>query len=328
MSESLLREFVETIIRESTTFRDQDILRRLRLLGYTNFKPKSGLALSVLLDDGSVRARTAAMNAIEREFADREAVWDRTPTSSSSIGTVFIDDSKIFVKPSSRQGRSSGGLENEDSLRSEIDEILSDLEDPITVEFVTDRGKRFTVKNVIDAVDAGSDTKNRKKSDLNLITTTGIFPISIKKDNAMYWESADSYWGDKAADYIESLLSSEQIGMVDRGGYYSVVPNFAVKATEEERKDVVFGSDILGKGAVIKRTFSSRDFDFDPITATLTVNVSEIITKSSDLDGSPMDVWFFVRNDRTRSSVPGYKGIRVLATYEKRLNPNVLRVER
>jgi len=326
MSERLLREWISGILNEAKQFQDQAILDRLKAMGYSNFKPMSGMTLAILLDDGSQRSRMTEMGKIENAFSDLGAEWDKTPKSTSSIGVVKIGGSTIMVKPASRQGRGSGGLENEDSLRDAVETVVNESPGPITVKFIGG-GKEYVVDNVVGAKDAGSDTKGRKKSDLNLITESGVVPISIKKDNAVYWESADTYWGEKASQHIEELLQAGEIDMIDRGGYYNVAPNFAVRASPEERTAVVFGNDILGKGAVVKRTFSPTDFDFDVDENTLNVSVSEIITDVSDLDGSPMDVWFFVRNDKTRNSVPGYRGIRVLAAYEKRINPNVLRVD-
>lgn len=326
MSEKLLREWITGILSEEKQFRNQMIIDRLKALGYSSFKPMSGVTLAVLVDDGSERARLGEMSKIENELADIGAKWDKQPRGSSSIGVIKVGGNTIMVKPASRQGRGSGGLENEDSLRKAVEAVVTESPGPITVKFIGG-GKEYVTNNVVGAEDAGSDTKGRKKSDLNLITESGTVPISIKKDNAEYWESADAYWGEKAGKHIKRLLQTGEIDMIDRGGYYNVTPNFAVRASPEERASVVFGSDILGNGAVVKRTFTPTDFSFDAETSTLNVTVSKIITDVSDLDGSPMDVWFFVRNDKTRNSVPGYRGIRVLAAYEKRLNQNVLRVD-
>ena len=327
MSERLLREYIGRLLTEEARFKDQTIIDKLQKLGYKNLKPKSGTTLTVLLDDGSARSRLEAMAKIESGLSDSGAEWDRTPIGASSIGVIFVGNSRIMVKPAGRQGRMSGGLDNEDTLRKAVDLAISESGEPINVKFVAG-GNDFIVQNVIGAKDAGSDTKGRKKSDLNLVTESGAtVPISIKKDNAQYWESADTYWGGKAAEHIEELVKSGKVEMIDMGGYYNVSPNFAVRASPQERIDVVFGSDILGRGVVVKRTFSSGDFDFDAGSNTLNVSVTEIVADVSDLDGSPMDVWFLVRNDKTRNSVPGYRGIRVLAAYEKRINPNVLRVE-
>ena len=113
--------------------------------------------------------------------------------------------------------------------------------------------------------------------------------------------------------------------MIDKGGYYNISPNIAVPATPEETTDSVFGSDLLGKGAVIKKTFTDADFSYDEATNKLVIDSTYIITDLSHVTGD-YEVWFLIRNDKTRRSVPGWPGIRVLAAYEKRCNKNVKRV--
>jgi hypothetical protein len=57
------------------------------------------------------------------------------------------------------------------------------------------------------------------------------------------------------------------------------------------------------------------------------VTVSNIITKLEHVHGDK-DVFFLIRNDKTRKSIKEYPGIRVLASYKKRINKNVIVVER
>jgi hypothetical protein len=40
------------------------------------------------------------------------------------------------------------------------------------------------------------------------------------------------------------------------------------------------------------------------------------------------DVYFLIRNDKTRKSIREYPGIRILAAYKKRINKNVVIVDR
>ena len=120
-------------------------------------------------------------------------------------------------------------------------------------------------------------------------------------------------------------LATGEIEMIDKGGYYNISPNIAVKATPEETVDSVFGSDLLGNGAVIKKTFTDADFSYDEAKNTLVIDSTYIITDLSHVTGD-YEVWFLIRNDKTRKSVPGWPGIRVLAAYEKRCNKNVKRV--
>ena len=60
---------------------------------------------------------------------------------------------------------------------------------------------------------------------------------------------------------------------------------------------------------------------------TLIVDVKNIIESMKDVKGDK-DVYFLIRNDKTRKSIKEYPGIRILAAYAKRINKNVVVVER
>ena len=81
---------------------------------------------------------------------------------------------------------------------------------PLNITFVGDNGKSITVKGVTEAISAGADTKGRKKSDVNLLSNGKAIPLSLKKGNAAYWESADTMWGDKADALVDQLVESIQ----------------------------------------------------------------------------------------------------------------------
>lgn len=322
---NILREYIKLIVEAVDT---ETVIKTLDSLGYSNIKKMSSRRIAVLID-GSASDRLAALQKITDALESDGAVWDQSPSSVSSIGMVKVGNMSILAKPAKRQGGKSAGLGNESILVDKINETISNFglgAEGLNVEFVGAGAGKFLVQNVTSAVGAGAETAGRKKSDVNLISVDGITPISIKKDNAQYWESADSYYGQRAADKIEQLISAGEIEMVDRGGYYNIVPNIAIAASPEETEAVVFGSDLLGSGAVIKRTFRDSDFSYDENKNLLTIQATYIITDLSHVTGE-YEVWFLVRNDRTRKSVPGYPGIRVLAAYQKRINKNVKRVE-
>lgn len=254
-------------------------------------------------------------------------------TKISSIGHLEQKDNKdhiIFVKPKSRQGVHSAGIDNEFALVGGINESIKENGGPLDVVFVSG-GKKVEYKDIAKALEVGTDTANRKKADIKLVTSKGReIPISIKKDGAEIWESADKYWGEMAGKFITQLLTDNKIKMdLQNAGHYKLSPNFAVKANPKELKDVVFGSDILkGKGAVVERTFKSKDFLHDGAKNRLLVNVSNLILTPSDVKGRDTP-WFLVRNDSTRNDKQiGFAGIRVLSVFESRINKNVLRVKR
>ena len=326
MDEALLREWIrQRLLLEQAALDEPTLLSVFKSLGFDKTKKYSSKRMAVLVD-GPGKMRSKALGDIEAALKDYGAVWDKSPVSVSSLGMVKAGPFSILAKPASRQGGMSAGLENEEALVKAVNTLAADQPEGINVKFVGSGAGEFLVKGVTKAISAGADTKGRKKSDVNLITTGGNVPISIKKDNAQYWESADSYYGASAAEKLKELEAAGEVEMVDKGGYYNVVPNIAVPASAAEVIDVVFGSDILGNGAVIKKSFSDSDFVYDAETNILTVASTYIITDPSHVTGD-YSVWFLIRNDKTRKSVPGYPGIRVLAAYEKRINTNVKRVD-
>ena len=191
------------------------------------------------------------------------------------------------------------------------------------------KGKDFIVPNVVRAEAVGGDTKNRKKSDVNLVDTDGNkIPLSLKKDKAEMWESADSYWGKE----METIVKREQkAGTVKVEPHpkvrsvFTLTPNLAVKADAKEVKNVVFGSDILPNGAVLEKTFNGK-YTIDGETETVIIDCTKIITSMRELKGE-YEVYFLIRNDSSRkgSKIPG---LRVLAVKKSRINKNVKVVKR
>lgn len=289
----------------------------LTSMGYSNQKKISSNKIAVLTDDN----RIDTLEKIQKTL--KGSMYNRTPTSASSVGFVKIGQFNIFAKPASKQGKASAGLDNEQIL---VDYINSATKTgPINVFFMNGN-KSFEVFGCIKAVSSGADTSGRKKSDVNLIDYKNkVYPISIKKDNAEYWESADSYFSAEAKKIIDEAVKDGKTKLIPHSSYFTIEPNIAVEATVSEKKDVVFGTDILPNGCVITKTFSKSSFEMKEDT--LIVDVKNIIESMTDVKGDK-DVYFLIRNDKTRKSIKEYPGIRILAAYAKRINKNVVVVER
>ena len=289
----------------------------LTSMGFTNQKKLSGNKLAVLTDSN----RIDTLENIQKSLPG--SVYNKTPTSTSSVGFVKTGQFTIFAKPASKQGKASAGLDNEQML---VDYINSATKTgPINVFFINGN-KSFEVFGCVKAVSSGTDTAGIKKSDVNLVDYKNkVYPISIKKDNAEYWESADSYFSKEAKIIIDNAVKNGKTKLVAHSSYFTIEPNIAVEATVAEKKDVVFGTDILPNGCVITKTFSKSSFEMKEDT--LVVDVENIIENMRDVKGDK-DVYFLIRNDKTRKSVKEYPGIRILAAYAKRINKNVVVVER
>lgn len=295
-----------------------DIEAQLRKLGYTNLKRDTGRTISVLTDENRVKV----LENIASKIPDAKYDPDK---GSSSVGAVVVDQYTIKARPASKQGKKSAGLDNEDTM---IDNIkMFTKSGPMTVK-ITDGRKSYTYENVIDVEEVGRDTTNRKKADVRLVIKGGKkIPISIKKDNAEMWESADSYWAPVAKKIVDKLEANGEIEIKKAGSVFKMTPNLGIKANNKEKQAVVFGSDLLGSGFVVVRTFRSSDFQMTTDGDILEVKVTKIIDKMSDLKGKS-DIFFLIRNDSSRKGSKIRPGLRVLAVSATRINRNVKVVTR
>lgn len=297
---------------------DFNIVSQLLIsLGYDNLKKISSNKISVLTDENRVKV----LENIQKKI--KGSRYDTRPSSDSSVGRIVIGSISILAKPASKQGKASAGVGNEMMVVEMINQYA--LKTGIDVIFKA-TNKTFTVLNCVKAEQVGGDTAGRKKADIRLIDHKGnIYPISIKKDDAETWESADSYFSDEAKIIIENAIKNKKTRLIDQGTYFTIEPNLAVKATIKEKQDVVFGSDLQPNGCVITKTFTANSFKLK--NDKLIIHCSNIIRTMQDVKGDK-DVYFLIRNDKTRKSIKEYPGIRILAAYEKRINKNVIVVNR
>jgi hypothetical protein len=286
--------------------------------GYPNIKKISNNKIAVLTSENRVDVLKALAKAI------KGSTYDKAPSSESSVGKVKLGTFSILAKPAGKQGSASAGVGNEQFLVDTVNKALKKLGSANILFKSSD--KSFKITNCVKVESVGSDTTGRKKADVMFFTVGGKkIPISIKKDDAETWESADSYFSSQAKVIIDKAVKAKKTKLVKQGTYYTIEPNIAVTATRQEKMDVVFGSDLGSGGAVVTKTFSKDDFSING--ESIKIEVSNIITDLSDVKGDK-DVFFLIRNDKTRKSIPDYPGIRILASYKKRINKNVAIVER
>lgn len=292
-----------------------EVETRLKLMGFKNLKRESSRTISVLIDTNRVQA----LEQIAEEMKDLDAIYD-PDKGSSSVGAVTMGRYTIKARPASKQGKKSAGLGNEDAMIDGIKKFTKS--GPMTVK-ITDGAKSYTYKDVVDVEEVGRDTANRKKADVRLVLQNGTkIPVSIKKDNAEMWESADSYWAPKAKAIVDKLEASGSISITKKGSVSYMQPNLGILANRAEKKAVVFGSDILGKGFVLVRTFRDRDFTLSTNGDILEVTVTKIIDQMTDLTGKH-EIYFLIRNDSSRKGSKIRPGLRVLAVAATRINKNV-----
>lgn len=147
--------------------------------------------------------------------------------------------------------------------------------------------------SVIDFV--GRSTKGNKKADIKISHSTGNFLISLKNKKFRAWQSADSLSGNDVDEIMLDLFLKR-----DQAFHYNFKFNYINKKYEisdlngkrvslivgvnkNSKEEIVFGSDILGNGAVMKIDQE------DPNTVSntngiLIINVLEYIDDKRQLD--------------------------------------------
>ena len=288
-----------------------DLESTLRQKGYTELKRISSNRVAVLSDERRQDVLDILMSDLS-EFAP-ERSYD---TNISSVGHINIAPNyTILVKPKSRQGSKSAGLENEIFLVNKINDFITQAGVMIDVIFKSGN-KKFVCREVTSANEIGRKTLKSEKADAEIV---GIkdYKISIKKDDAINWESADKFWKDEAKKLLKKLKN--KVSITKEGNIYRIKPTVAVKATKEEAKKVIFGTDIKkGSGCIVTKTFKDSDFNFNENKNELTIECSDIIESLSDVEEDKYP-YFFIRPDATRRTEGFYPGLRILAVYKKRI---------
>jgi len=252
------------------------------------------------------------------------AGFQRNPNiSGSSQGGVEKDGIQVIVKPLSKQGTQSAGKQNEADFNGIINShIQKNNNEPITV-VLKGSGKTLTYKNVAEAVDAStSGATEFDKSDTDLIDPSGkiIVGISLKKRNAVRWESSKRR-PIEGVDVFKSFIekvgkigSEDEVGefenviltpLEQKGKYKLTNPEtnqtlskVIIKNTPPSViKNVVFG-DTDKKTIVVKETFEGgfSDFSYDEDKAILTINCYKIYTEVDDLMGTEDEPVFAFSN--------------------------------
>lgn len=265
-----------------------------------------------LLTKGTERKST-----INNLVKDLEYVYE-PDFKGSSIGAVIAKDNvAIIVKPKERQGTSSSGLDNEQILVNTINQYIE--ESPINIIFKGDN-KSITINNITEAKSVGTNTKGYKKADVCLLSNDKIVAnLSLKKSNAVIWESADSRYKELVVHLADKLINNPfpNVGLrktEKKGIYHLYNPKtdkdlsgiVITNLPNNENEEIIFGTD-NPKTKVIKHTFQESDFTFK--NNTLTIKSGVIFTELSDIEGTDYEPILVVRHDSTRTNTNGLRPI-------------------
>ena len=236
----------------------------------------------------------------------------------SSIGGIKYKNAKFLLKPSGVQGRASAGTENEDVLVNEVKKYLQQGAKNVIFQGTN---QNYVTKNIKEILDVGYDTASGKKADVVLVGDKK-YPISIKKDNAGFWESSDTRYKDvvlKLSDKIKNGDFAPQLvfkPFVDKMGNTKEGINImfndetnkpvtGVIVTDLPTKDeqsIIFGSD---NAVVIYKTYLPSDFDLQG--ENLNVKVNNIITDLKQIEELNLEPVLNIRRDVTRTATGGIR---------------------
>jgi len=276
-----------------------------------DFKKVSGTRYKVLVPRAERFEYAQKMDALEDFIFDPNA-------KGSSMGAVLYKGALFLLKPSGAQGRASAGTENEDVLSNELRKYLED--GPKDVVFVGSN-KNYTTKGITEVFDVGYDVAGGKKADV-ILKGDKDYPISIKKDNAGFWESSDTRYKDvvrklsekiERGDFAPELTFKpfvDKLGNVKEGIniMYNEITDEKVTGVivtdlpSKDEKSIIFGSD---DAVVIYRTYSPKDFSLEEDT--VKVKVSKIIEDLSDVGEFNAEPVLNIRHDSTRKATGGLR---------------------
>lgn len=282
--------------------------------------------------------RIKAMEDVQRIFAlDRPSiVKDRKYSSDGhikigNVNLVLVPERLKHVEHRRIKRHLSrtpqGGIKNEIYLEKAINQVIWDTMTALTVVF-DGGGRKVVLKDVRGSKRVGGDVSDRKKADIQILTRSTKIPVSIKMDNASFWESADTYWGENAKKMLDTAEDENKLDADVRGEFMRLNKPVGTDAYRYEERDVVFGSDIVSNGFIVKKTFKSTDFKYDGESHTLHVDCTRLYKTQNDMKEEDR-AWFVVRNNRNaRSKNIGIHGVVVDAVPKKRVSATTQRVDR
>ena len=287
------------ILKDKFEFKDEDFIK------------VSGNRYKVLVPRSERFDYAQKMDALEDFTFDPNA-------KGSSMGGITYKDATFLLKPTGAQGRASAGTENEDILENELKKYLED--GPKNVVFVGSN-KNYATKGIKEVVGVGYDVAGGKKADV-VLKGDKDYPVSIKKDNAGFWESSDTRYKDvvaklsekiKRGDFAPELIFQpfeDKLGNKKEGINVMYNENTGKKVTgvivtdlpSKDEESIIFGSD---NAVVIYRTYSPKDFSLEGDT--IKVEVSKIIEDLSDVEEFNAEPVLNIRHDSTRTATGGLR---------------------
>jgi len=305
----------------------KSILKRELNLSDSDFKD-SGLNFYVLVPQNQRLEFVDKIKNIDTG-TEKKFEYNSTPTGFSSIGYFIYGQSKFGIKPSEKQGGKSAGLDNEEIFVNSINALLED--GPKDVKIIA--GDKFiTFNDVTQVQSTGRSTSDYSKSDANFYSDNeDLGGVSLKKDNAIYWESADVRFASEVKNLVKAITSGKlgdeisYVSLEDNRGnpdpdiirMYNKKENKPIAGAiikdlpEQDVKQSIFGND---DSPVVIKTWRPSDFTVEGDT--IIVKASKIYTDLEDVAKDKALPVLNIRHDKTRRAT---RGLRALLQTEKSL---------
>jgi hypothetical protein len=269
----------------------------------SNFKFASKSTFGILLPDNFKLSRTEVMTDLEKN-----PDFKFNPGSigaGSSVGRLkFKDKVLIYIKFKKGQGDQSSGKVNESKFYTLINSHILTGEDgniiPITVVLKsTDKTLQFD--DIIECKDSSkTDATDYAKADAQLINVNNKVAanISLKKRNAIRWESSKTRFADLFNNFIKKALNNQLgnitlspvVGSKNKYKLYDSSTNqilskvIVTNAPETDNDSIIFGKD-NPKTIVIKEDFERfTNYTFE--NNILTITCDKIYTSLDDVMGT------------------------------------------
>ena len=227
---------------------------------------KSGVEYRVLVPRNQRSEYITKMDAIDGFEYDGSM-------SGSSIGGVRYKGARFLIKPEGLQGRNAPGLDNEDILVNNIKKYLDEGAENVIFK---GENKDYVCKDVVGVRDVGLDVAGGKKADIIIDGENETYPISVKKLNAGFWESADRRYKSVLMNLLDKINDGEVPplglrpyldvqGNEKKGIFVMYDTNTDKKISgvivtglpDKEENSIIFGSD---NAVVIYGTYTDNSF--------------------------------------------------------------------
>tara|TARA_Y100000361_G_scaffold62182_1_gene54632 strand:- start:1307 stop:2437 length:1131 start_codon:yes stop_codon:yes gene_type:complete len=240
--------------------------------------------------------------------------------AGSSIGGVRYKDARFLIKPEGLQGRSAPGLDNEDVL---VNNVRKYLDEGAKNVIFKGENKDYVCRNIVAIDDVGYDVASGKKADVILRGENEDYPISIKKLNAGFWESADRRYKPVLMNLLDKINDGDIPGlglrpyldvqgnekegifvMYDTNTDKKVSGVIVTDLPDREENSIIFGSDNV---VVIYGTYLDSSFELKG--EDLIVKVGKILENLDDVEEFNLEPVLNIRHDSTRQAQRGLRSI-------------------